>query len=208
MNVRDTPGIAVDRYLRLVRLPLDAAIERLPGNGRGVRPAASLIVDRADASVRGLFAAILSDSALREDAQQRRAAVQKREHAARLRDAAERKTEQADTRLEERYAQAERQRSRAEQRAEGRRKQAAEERDKKADRAAEAEKKRLDASREAKRRVDAAIDERTPKERLQTLDAKASALAEQDRALTPSGEARRLSEAASRSKAERKNRST
>ena len=46
----------------------------------------------------------------------------------------------------------------------------------------------------AKRNVvcDAAIDERTPKERLQTLDAKASALAEQDRALTASGEAGRL----------------
>jgi hypothetical protein len=208
MNVRAAPGTAVDRYLRLVRLPLDAAIGRLPGNAGGVRPVARLFVDRADASARGLFAAILSDSSLREDAEQRRAAVQNRERAVRLRGEAERKTEQADTRLEDGHAQAEGQRARARQRAEGLRKQAAQQRDTKAARAAEAEKKRLDASHGAKGRVDAAIDERAPKDRLKTLDAKARALAEKEQVLTASDEARRLSETASRTKTERKNGST
>lgn len=205
MNVHETPGIAVDRYLRLVRLPLDAAIDRLPGNGGGVRPVARLIVDRADASVRALVAAILSDSSLGEDAERRQTAVQKREHAAHLREEAERKTEQADARLEERHAQAERQRAQAKQRADARRKQAAEQRDQKAARAAEAEKMRLETNRQAKGRVDAVIDERAPKERLKTLDARTGALAEKEQALTASDEARRLSEAAGRAKTERKN---
>ena len=205
MNVRDAPGAAVDRYLRLMRLPLDAAVGRLPGSGGGVQPAARLIVDRADASVRRLFGGILSDAGLLEDVEQRRAAVHKRERAVRLREEAERKTEQADTRLEERHAHSERQRAQAKQRAQGLRKQADKQRDKKAVRAAEAEKRRLDASRKQEGRVDGAIDERAPKERLKTLDAKTGALAKKEQALTAGDEARRVSEAASGTKTERKN---
>ena len=207
MNVRETPRIAVDRYLRLVRMPLDAVIDYLPGNGGGVQPAARLMVDRADASVRMMFATILSDPALREDAEERQAAAQKRARAMKLRGEAERKTEQADTRLEERTKQTQRQRTQAKRQAEAQRTQAAEQRDQKATRAAEAEKKRLDASRKVEAHVDGAIDDRAPKERLKTLDAKTRALAEQERALTASDEARRLSEAAARAKSERKNRS-
>ena len=79
MNVRRIPGTAVESSLRLVRLPLDAAVDRLPGNGTGARPTARLALDRADAAVRAFAGTILGDSVLREDAQMRRVALEARE---------------------------------------------------------------------------------------------------------------------------------
>jgi hypothetical protein len=51
MNARSIPRTAVESSLRLVRVPLDAAIGWLPGNGTGARPKASLAFDRSDATV-------------------------------------------------------------------------------------------------------------------------------------------------------------
>lgn len=42
MNARSISRIAVESSLMLVRLPLDAVIGRLPGNGTGTRPTARL----------------------------------------------------------------------------------------------------------------------------------------------------------------------
>ncbi len=154
MNVSDIPRAAVESYLRLVRLPLDAAINRLPGTGTVAAPTARLVVDRADASVRAMLATILGDSLLREDAQQRQAAARERERALHLRDAAESKREQADSRLEQREAQAAHPREQAKQRANYQRKQATRKREQKIRRAVEAESNRLDASRKADARAD------------------------------------------------------
>jgi hypothetical protein len=90
VSVTDIPRTVVDSYLRLIRVPIDAAINRLPGNGTGAAPHVRLVVDRADATVRAALASILRDPGLRDDAQQRRTAAEMREHAIQLRQAAER----------------------------------------------------------------------------------------------------------------------
>jgi hypothetical protein len=204
MNVRRIPGTAVESSLRLVRLPLDAAVDRLPGNGTGARPTARLALDRADAAVRAFAGTILGDSALREDAQMRRVALKARERGQALRGEAEKKTEQADARLEERQDQVARQRAQAELRAKSRRDEADRARTEKTRRAEQIERARLAASSNAANRAEEAISERAPQARLETLDAKTEALGKKEAALAANDEARRLREAASRTKAERK----
>jgi hypothetical protein len=204
MNARSIPRIAVENSLRLVRAPLDAAISWLPGNGTGARPTARLALDRADATLRTLAGAILDDSLLREDAQLRRAALKEREQSKELRGAARKKTEQADARLQQRHDQVARQRAQGEQRRVSRREDADREREEKTRRAGEIERERLTASNNAAARADGEINERAPKARLETLDAKTDALRKKEAALAANDEARRLREAASRAKAERK----
>lgn len=204
MNARSISRTAVEGSLRLVRLPLDAAIGRLPGNGTGPRPTATLALDRADATLRAFAGTILGDSVLREDAHMRRAALKERERAQALRGEAQEKTEEADARLQERQDQAARQRAQAELRAKSRRDVADGERREKTRRAGQLERKRLEASDNAAGRADEAVNQRAPKERLETLDARSDALRKKEAALTANDEARRLSEAASRAKAARK----
>lgn len=204
MNAGRIPGTAVENSLRLVRVPLDAAIGRLPGNGTGARPTASLALDRADAAVRAFAGTILGDSLLREDAQMRRAALKERERGQALRGAADRKTEQADARLQERHDQVARQRAQSELRAKRRREGTDRERKAKTRRAAELERKRVAASNHAAGRADEEVSKRAPKARLESLDARTDALRKKEQALAATDEARRLREAASRTKAERK----
>lgn len=204
MNARSIRRAAVDSSLRLVRLPLDVAIGRLPGNGTGARPSARLAVDRTDATLRWFAGIILSDPVLREDAELRRAALRQREHAQELRGEAQQKTEQADARLEERQDQVARQRRKAEKRANSQSQDADREREARTRAAEETERKRSAASDAATARADKAISERAPEARLETLDARTDALVKKDEALTADDEARRLSEAASHAKAERK----
>src|SRR5436189_6181141 len=99
MNPRSIPRTAVRGYLGLARLPLDAAIRLLPGNGSGRGSAADLALDRADASIRAIVATILGDPVLRRDAQRRRVAADERQRALRLRAEAQRKSEQANSHL-------------------------------------------------------------------------------------------------------------
>ena len=204
MTVRRIPGTAVESSLRLVRLPLDAAIGRLPGNGTGARANARLALDRADAAVRAFAGRILGDSVLREDAQMRRVALKAREQGQALRGEAEQKTEEADARLQARQDQVARQRAQAELRAKRRRDEAGRKRREKTRRAEKIEHKSLAASSAAADRADKAVSERAPRARLETLDAKTGALRKQEEALAANDEARRLREAASRAKAERK----
>lgn len=204
MNARRIPGTAVENSLRLVRVPFDAAIGLLPGNGTGPRPTARLALDRADAAVRAFAGTILGDSVLSEDAHIRRAALKERERGQALRGEAQMKTEQADARLQERHDQVARQRAQAELRAKRRREDADRQREQKTRRAAELERKHVSASNHAARRADEAVSERAPKARLETLDAKTEALRKKEEALAANDDARRLREAASRTKAERK----
>jgi hypothetical protein len=204
MTVRRIPGTAVESSLRLVRVPLDAAIGRLPGNGTGARPNARLALDRADAAVRAFAGRILGDSVLREDAQMRRVALKAREQGQALRGEAEQKTEEADARLQERQDQVARQRAQAELRAKRRRDEAGRIRKDKTHRAERIERERLSASSAEADRAAQAVSERAPRARLETLDAKTGALRKQEEALVANDEARRLREAARRAKAERK----
>jgi hypothetical protein len=204
MTVRRIPGTAVESSLRLVRVPLDAAIGRLPGNGTGARPNARLALDRADAAVRAFAGRILGDSVLREDAQMRRVALKAREQGQALRGEAEQKTEEADARLQERQDQVARQRAQAELRAKRRRDEAGRIRKDKTHRAERIERERLSASSAEADRAAQAVSERAPRARLETLDAKTGALCKQEEALVANDEARRLREAARRAKAERK----
>jgi hypothetical protein len=204
VNVRVIPRTAVDGYLKLVRLPFDAAVGLLPENGTGRGTAATLVFDRVDAAARTLAGAVLGDPVLREDAARRHRAADERGRAFRLRAQAERRSEGAESRLGERQDQAARQRQRAKQRAEATRRQAERRREQKTRQAAKTESKRRGTSRKAAARVDGAVDARARKARLKTLDSKADALREREEALTASDEARRLSGAASKAKAARK----
>jgi hypothetical protein len=205
MNARAIPRTTVESSLRLVRVPLDAAIGWLPGNGTGARPTARLALDRIDATLRAFAGTILSDSVLREDAQQRRSALNQREQAQELRGEAQRNTERADARLQERHDQVARQRAHTERRAKSRLEEADREREETSRRADETERKRLAANSNAAARADEAVSERAPKARLDTLDAKTDALRKKEEALKARDEARRLRQAAGRAKAERKN---
>jgi hypothetical protein len=206
VNVRIIPRTALTGYLRLVRLPLDSAIGLLPGNGTGAGPAAGLVVDRADAIVRAIAATILNDPVLFEDAERRHAAANERERALRLRTEAQRETQEANARLAERQEETARRRQRAGQQEKEKRERAARERDEKVSRAASAERDRRVTSRQVAAQVDGAVEDLARKARLDTLDTKAEALRERDKALTAAEEARRLRDAASRRKAARKRR--
>lgn len=206
MNIRVIPRSAVDSYLRLVRFPLDGAIGLLPGNGTGARPAAELALDRLDAALRAVVARILSDPVLREDAEQRRSAAEQRERALRLRVKAERKAEAADTRLEERHEQATRQRQQATQRAGVRRQQAARKQENEKRRAAKTERDRLEASRRTADLGEEAVNNRAREQRLKTVNAKTEAIRDREKELAVRDEARRMRDAASRTKTDRKSR--
>lgn len=204
MNVRVIPRTAVKGYLRLARTPFDTAIGLLPGNGKGAKPTAQLVVDRADATVRTVAGALLGDPVLREEGERRRQAADEREHGVRLRARAEQTAEQADARLQERETQVHTQRRRARETANTRRRQAETRAQKEKQQAAKTESRRREAAREAAAQHEDALEKRTSQEELQTLEAKSKALHEREQELAARDEARRLADAASHVKAERK----
>lgn len=204
MNVRTIPRTAVTGYLKLVRTPLDSAIGVLPGNGKSAKPTAQLAVDRADARVRTVAGALLRDPELREDGERRQQAAHERERGLRLRDQAEQTAEQADARLQEREGRAHQERRRARETANTRRRQAETRAQQEKQQAARAESRRREAARKAGAQREQAIEKRAPREELETLDAKSDAYRAREQELAARDEARRLAEAASQVKAERK----
>jgi flagellar biosynthesis GTPase FlhF len=204
MSIRDIPRGAVDSAVKLARLPVDVAISLLPGNGRGARPAASIAVDRWDATVREFAGYALFDEELREEATRRRLAADERARALRLRNAAEARSAAADEKLADRVDQAEQRRAAAEERAERERAEAERRREAKARAAAQAEAKRKADNRRARAKVEEVIDEQADAARLEQLEAEAKALEEREAALIARDEARRLQDAATTRKAARK----
>lgn len=204
MNVRAIPRAALSGYLKLVRMPLDAAIALLLGNGRGPKPAAQLVVDRADANLRSMGGAVLGDSVLREDAERRSQAVRERAQGVRLRSRAEAIADDADARLDARDEQASKQRRRAEESAKTRRRQAEAKAGQQKRQAANREGRRREASRAIAAEHERAIEEREPREELQALDAKTEALRAREDELAARDEAQRLADAARKVKADRK----
>lgn len=204
MNVRLIPRTALNGYLRLVRTPIDTAIGLLPGNGNGRKPAAQLAVDRADATVRSVAGTLFRDPVLVEDGQRRRRAAHERERAVRLRTREEHTAESADERLEQREEQARKQRQRARETATSRRRQAESQAQTEKQQAAKTASRRREASREAAAKREEAIEKRAPREELQSVEAQTEALRAREAELAARDEARRLADAASKVRAERK----
>jgi flagellar biosynthesis GTPase FlhF len=203
MSIRSIPRGAVDGAVKLARLPLDAAISLLPGNGKGARPAASIAVDRWDATLREIAGYALFDEQLREEATRRRVAADERARALRLRSAAEARSAAADDRLADRVEQAEERRAAAEERAARERAEAEQRRAAKTRAAAQAEAARKAANRRASAKVEEVIEQEADEARLEQLEADARVFEERETALVAKDEAQRLQDAATAKKAAR-----
>jgi hypothetical protein len=203
MEVRTVRRAAIDRWLRVARLPFDTVAHLLPSDG-GPRNAAMLVIDRADASVRAAVGGLLHDDDLRADAFRRRAAADERERAIELRVAAEEKARVSDAALAEELDGAARLREQAADEAEARMRQADEQRlvqQRRVRQAAGAQERAVELAREEQL---AAGDKQAKRERLNVLDDQADALDQEADALAAREEAQRLRDAAAAAKAERK----
>jgi hypothetical protein len=194
---------AVDRSLKLVRVPVDLVISRLPGPDTGPAAAARLTVERLDASARGMLAAVLHDDLLTEDARRRTAAADERQRAVNLRREGEARQEQAEDRLDDRREQASERRERAGSRASSRRQQAERTRQSTTRRAKQEQDERTAASRRSEERNEEAIDATESARRLPGVEEQAEALRDREAALARADEARRLGDAATRVKQQR-----
>jgi hypothetical protein len=203
MEVRSLGRVAVDRWLRIARMPLDAATHLLPQD-RGPRNVAMLAIDRVDANVRAAAANLLNDDALRDEAIRRRAAADERQRAITLRARADEATREADALLSENLDKSAQLRQEAERQAARERQTLAsetEQRERQVEQAAVAQARAADEALEERL---AANDVKSKRERLKVLDEQAAALDQQEDALTASDEAQRLAKAARNVKAARK----
>ena len=203
MEVRSVGRVAVDRWLRMARMPLGAFAHLLPSDN-GQRDAALLTIDRADASVRAAFGGLLHDDALRQEASRRRAAADERFRALELRRQADETKRAADAQLESDLEASGRQREQAEREGQQRRQHVAQEhtdRQRQVQHLAQAEIAAVEHTEEQRL---AATDKRAKRERLRALEEQAAALDREADALTVSDEAQRLRNAASAAKAARK----
>jgi flagellar biosynthesis GTPase FlhF len=200
VNVQTITRAAVGGSLRLARMPYDTALGVIPGDTAGV----TLVLDRVDATVRGIAGAVLRDPKLREDARLRHAAAAERKRAVSLRAEAEQVGASADEQLEREHRRAQSRRTQADRRAGSRRQQAQRKQTQRRQAAAETEAQQQEKSDELEERVEEAIEAQAPAARLDAADAKAEAQAEQEQALTEADEAERLEHAAERAKEERK----
>ena len=200
MNVLTLPRAAVDRSLRIARLPVDRVLRR-----DDERTAAlALTVDRADAAVRRIAGQLLHDDVLREDARERVLAADERQRALELRAEAELRERRADEDLQTELDEAEARREAAARRAEEQKQQAETRRKEEARRAKEETEKRKAATREAAERAEERIEKEARKERVKELEHEADVLHAKEETLTATSEAQRLQRAAAEVKRERK----
>ena len=203
MEVRDVRRAAIDRWLRVARLPFDTVAHFLPADP-GPRNAAMLAIDRADATVRAAVGGLLHDNDLRDDAFRRRAAADERERALELRGEAEERQRIADAELAQELEGAARLREDADREAQERRRRVDEERAEQQRRARETAVAQERAVEQARADRLAVADKKAKRERLEVLDEQADALDREVDALTATDEAQRLRDAASAAKAARK----
>jgi hypothetical protein len=202
-QARSIGRVAIDRWLRVIRMPIDVAAHLMPDD-RGPRNAAMLAVDRADATVRAAAGNLLNDDVLREDAARRRLAAEERQRALALHQRAEEKSQESDGRLVNDLERAERLRERAERDAEAAREsvsEAAAMQTSRAKKTAAAQRRATDEALES--RTDA-VEKQAKRKRLEVLDEQGEALDREADALTATDEAQRLARAASSAKAARK----
>lgn len=198
MSLRNLPGTVVDRYLKVVKWPIDRASSRIGGEK------AELALDRADATVRATAATVLGDPQLREDAERRFTAADERERAMKLRLEAELKAERADDKLQERKQSAAQQKQAADKRAAEAKKRAEKARQAKKKNLEEVERRRREANEAAAAKREEAIEAKERRERLEVLNKQSEALEEREEALVAKDESQRLAKAAAAVKEERK----
>lgn len=199
--IREISRTAVDSYLRIVRLPVEAVLNR---RGREQSEAVSLRLDRADAMARGVAATALRDDELKENVERRRDAIDERERALRLREVAEEHSQRAEADASEAREEAARKRREATRAAERQKQQAAEnERRKKQAAASKAGKRKAKAEAEASSEK-AEAESRNKREKLRQLKVEEAALAKKQEALTAADETKRLKKQTAKAKAERK----
>jgi hypothetical protein len=205
MNLRSIPRTALDRSVKLARLPLDSTL-RVLGRNKGTGPAAraDVAVDRIDAAVREVGGAVLGDEQLRDEAGRRRTAADERERGQELRSKAQQRKEQADDRLAQERADAEQHRQKAAKQAQADQQKVVQERKAQSRRLSNAAARRKTAVETAAAQVHEDVDERSQRQRLEQLEEQSEVLAEQREALAANDEARRLGKAAARTKAARK----
>ena len=203
MEVRHVRRAAIDRWLRVARMPFDTVAHLLPAD-RGPRNAAMLAIDRADATLRAAAGGLFQDDDLRDDALRRRAAADERERAIELRVAAEERKRASDAQLAQELDGAARLREAAEREAAARMQRADEARSEQQRRVQQVAAAQEQAVEEAREDVLAAEDKIAKRERLNVLDERADALDRETDALTATEEAQRLRDAAAAAKAARK----
>ena len=98
MDVLTIPRTAVDRSIRILRLPIDTTVGLLDRDGEKSRTFV-LAIDRADATVRRCTGRVLHDESLQRDADARGIAVEERQRALELRIEAELRRRRADAEL-------------------------------------------------------------------------------------------------------------
>jgi hypothetical protein len=189
MSPKTISRAAIGGYLKLLRLPLDAAAGILDRSGNGRPSGTQVALDRIEARLRGAAGRTLGDEQLVEDAERRRLAADERARARRLHDDADRQSEQgrdAARRTAERKRRAEQKRQAETRQIE------------------EAEERRRRAVKDAAARREDAIEDRSKRARLGQLDEEAAALSKEQEALTARDESQRLRRAATKAKAQRK----
>jgi hypothetical protein len=206
MSVQTMSRTAVDRYLKLLRLPADAIAGVLrPRDSRvGETTAVELTLDRVEAAVREAVGRVLHDTQLQDDARRRRAAADERQRALTLRGEAERESRQADEQLMARQDAADQRRRAAAQREEEDKETAQKRHDQTRRRLAEGEQRGRSVVQAQKEQATDAIEDSARHSRLEQLSTEARALDEEEEALTARAEAQRLRRAASETKAKRK----
>jgi colicin import membrane protein len=205
MSMRTISRSAVGGYIKLLRLPWDAAFAARASTGEN-HSGGTIVLDRFEARLRSIAGRALHDDELVRDAERRRLAADERARAGRLRVDAQRRSEHAEERLTGRVKEAQQQRRQAARQAADRKKDA--------ERRRQAESRRIDALEARRRRAnesaaaakEEAIEHRSKGARLQQLDEEAHTLARKQDALTAKNESQRLRQAASKAKATRKRR--
>jgi hypothetical protein len=204
MSVTKIPGAALDRYLRVVKGPLDAIARRTRRDGDALTSPVELLLDRADATVRETVGRLLGDETLKDDARKRRLAAAERERALGLQAKAEELTAEADQEFSQRQKAAEERRQQAELRAEQEKQRIEQERQSKEREVEQAAAQRKATSRKVASVVEGAVDDKADRARLVQLDAEAQALQDEEKALGAKATAEKLSKAAGKAKAARK----
>lgn len=202
MTPQTIPGKTVGGALNLIRLPADLLLSIAPDSRAAT--SAGLMIDRADAAIRGQLSRLLSDSEMGEDATQRRVAADERRRALRLRTEADARLETAEAVTEQRRDEAKARRRKADGQAKRRRARAKDQREQKKAQAAEAANERINAARTDAANAEEEVERRGKLDRLEQLENKSKALEVKESAVRAAAEARRLEEAAATTKGRRK----
>jgi hypothetical protein len=207
MDVRRPPRAVFNLWLSAVRLPIDLASKVLPNGDRGPRNAATLFIDRADATIRNAAGRAFGDDVLQEEALRRRAATDERARAIRIRTEAAEKQREADAKVAERQRQADNRREQARRDAEARKREIDQDRRERKGQVRQAVAKQENAVRQARDAKVDKVESQAKRDRLGVLEETSEALDREAKALTAADEAKRLRDAAAKTKERRKQRS-